>query len=76
MAEWLNAPVLKPYTWVQVSTWSLLLSNQDYIESSILIFFRLRQNCFEYFLFDARYDQKVSGFILCEDAPKSTFLTL
>ena len=75
VAECLNAPVLKPNTWVQVSTWSSLSSNQDYIESSILIFFRLRQNCFEYFLFDARYDQKVSGFILCEDATKSTFLT-
>ena len=35
----LNAPVLKPKTWVQVSTWSSLLPNQDYIESSILIFF-------------------------------------
>ena len=73
--KWLNAPVLKPKIWVQVSTWSSLLSNQHYIESSILIFFRLRQNRFEYFLFDTRYGQRVSGFILREDAPKSTFLT-
>ena len=41
-----------------------------------LLFFRLRQNCFEYFMFDTRYDQRVSGFILSEDATKSTFLTL
>ena len=39
LAEWLKAPVLKPKTWVQLSTWSSLLSNQDYIESSILIYF-------------------------------------
>ena len=37
--------------------------------------FRLQQNRFQYFLFDANYDQRVSGFILCEDAPKITFLT-
>ena len=59
VTEWLNAPVLKPTTWVQLSTWPLLLSNLDYIESSIIIFFRLRQNCFEYFLFDSTYDQSV-----------------
>ena len=35
---------LKPKTWVQLSTWSSLLSNQDYIESSKLIVFPLRQN--------------------------------
>ena len=75
VAERLNVPVLKSKTWVQVSTWSSLLSNQHYIESSILIFFRLRQNRFKYFLFDSRCDQRVSGFILYEDAPKSTFLT-
>ena len=73
MVEWLNAPMLKPKTWVQVSTWSSLLSNQHYIESRILIFFRLRQNGFEYFLFDTRYDQRVSGFILCKDIPKTRF---
>ena len=39
MADWLHAPVLKPMTWVQLSTWPSLLSNQHYIESSILIFF-------------------------------------
>ena len=27
VAEWLNAPVLKPKNWVQLSTWSLFLSN-------------------------------------------------
>ena len=35
MAEWLKAPVLKHKTWVQLSTWPSLLSNQDHIESSI-----------------------------------------
>ena len=75
VAEWLTAPVLKPKTWVQYSGWSLLSSNEHYIESSILIFFRLRQNRFQCLFFDTRYDHKVSGFILCEDAPKSTFLT-
>ena len=75
VAEWFKAPVLKSKTWVQYSGWSSLSSNQDYIESSILIFFQLRQNRFEYFLLDTKFDQKVSGFILCEDAPKSTFLT-
>ena len=39
MAEWLKAPVLKPKTWAQVSTWSSLLSSQHYIESIILNFF-------------------------------------
>ena len=75
MAEWLKAPVLKPKTWVQYCGWSSLLSSQHFIDSSILIFFRLRENRFEYFLFDTRYDQKVSGFVLCEGTPNNTFLT-
>ena len=35
MAKWFKAPGLKPKTWVQLSTWPSLLSNQHYIESSI-----------------------------------------
>ena len=30
---------LKPKTWVQLCSWPWLLSNQDYIDTSILIFF-------------------------------------
>ena len=42
------------------------------------MFFQLRQNRIEYFLFDTRYDQRVSGFILCEDdqPPKTPKWTL
>ena len=65
---------LKPKTNVQLSTWPSLLSNQEYIESSILIFFPLQQKRFEYLLFDTTYDQRVSGFILYERIPKISFL--
>ena len=52
------------------------LSNQDYIESSILsFFFDYDKIAFALICLDTRYDQRVSGFILCEDAPKITFLT-
>ena len=71
----LRCQCLKPKTWVQISTWPSLLSSQSYNESNILIWFPLRQNRFQYFLFDTRYDQRVSGFILTEDVPKNTFLT-
>ena len=70
-----GAQCLKPKTWIQLSTWPSLLSNQDYIESNILIFFDYDKIAFNIFLLDTRYDQRVSGFILCEDAPKITFLT-
>ena len=56
---------MKPKICDQLSTWPLLLPNKDYIESRI--FFRFRQNRFQYVLFDYRYDQRVSGFIFCED---------
>ena len=39
VAEWLKRQWLKPKTYVQLSTWLWLLSNQDDIKSSILIFF-------------------------------------
>ena len=65
----------KPKTWVQYSGWSSLSSNQDYIDSSILIFLSNTTKSLSYFFFDTKFDQTVSGFILCEDAPKSTFLT-
>ena len=38
MANGLRRQCLKHKTWVQLSTWPLLLSNQDYIKCSISIF--------------------------------------
>ena len=57
-----------------------LLGDRFYQTNIILnlayqFFFRLRQKRFESVLFDSRYDQRALGFILCEDARKSTFLT-
>ena len=40
-----------------------------------LIFFDLDKIAFDIFCFDTKYDRRVSGFILCQDAPKITFLT-
>ena len=65
---------MKPKTWVQFPNRQSLLSNRDYIESNILIFFPLRQIAFNISLFDSRHGQRVSGFILFKDVQKIRFV--
>ena len=67
---------LKSKPRVQLSAWPSFLSYQDYIESSVLnFFFNYDKIVYNIALFDPRYGQKVSGFILREDASNMTFLT-
>ena len=39
-----------------------------------ILIFHYDKIVYNIFLFDTRYDQRVSGFILCKDVPKISFL--
>ena len=66
-----------PWPWPRIFFVSLalalassLVSSTPPLPANIIFFFRIRLNRFQCFLFDTTYDQRISGFILCEDAKK------